>query len=92
MIIKKSTSTLVCTLLLSSVVFTSCGGWSEKEKSQFIEACEVQNIERAYCDCILEKAIAKFDNMAEINNDEKAMAEIFVSADCLEKSMDSSAK
>lgn len=86
MITKKSITTLVSTLLLSSVVFTSCGGWTEKEKSQFIEACEVQNLARTYCDCVLDKAISKFSNMADINNDEKAMAEIMVSADCLEKS------
>jgi hypothetical protein len=85
MITKNSISKVVSTLLLSSLVFTSCGGWTEKEKGQFIEACEVQNLERAYCDCVLEKAMAKFGNMADINNDEKAMAEIMVSADCLEK-------
>jgi hypothetical protein len=85
MITKKSISLVVTTLLFSSMVFTSCGGWTEKEKGQFIEACEVQNLERAYCDCVLEKAMSKFSNMADINNDEKAMAEIMVSADCLEK-------
>lgn len=76
----------IATISISCLLITSCGGWTEKEKGQFIESCEVQNLERAYCDCVLEKAMAKFSTMEEINTDEKAMAEILVSADCLEKS------
>jgi hypothetical protein len=83
---KKKLFSVTFAFTLSSLFLTSCGGWTEKEKSQFIESCEVLNLERAYCDCVLEKAMTQYSSMAEINNDEKAMAEILVSADCLEKS------
>jgi hypothetical protein len=65
------------------LTMTSCGGWSEKDEEQFHEACDKMKIVREQCDCMLEKSKANFSNFDEIKNDQKAMAEIITSEDCL---------
>lgn len=64
------------------VILTSCGGWTEEDKKNFIDACEKKS-ERAYCDCVLDKMMAKFDEFADIQEDQAAMAEILSSEECL---------
>lgn len=72
------------TILLSviSLSMVSCGGWTDKDKTNFIEACEAKS-SRAYCDCALEKMMDKFDSFSDIQNDQQAMAEILSSDECL---------
>ena len=62
---------------------TSCGGWSEKGEKQFHEACDKMKIVREQCDCMLEKAKTEFTSFDDIQNNQPAMAEIFLSEDCL---------
>jgi hypothetical protein len=68
-----------------SLAICSCSGWTEKEKAQFIESCETLKLDRDYCDCVLENAMKQYSSMSDINDDEKAMAEIITSPDCLNK-------
>jgi hypothetical protein len=75
----------IATIFSAAMVFTSCGGWTEKDKSQFIESCETLKLSRNYCDCVLENAMKQYSSMDAINEDEKAMAEIITSTDCLAK-------
>lgn len=62
---------------------TSCGGWPEKDVQQFRETCDKMNIVREQCDCMLEKSKSNFDSFDEMKNDQKVMAEIIISEDCL---------
>jgi len=62
---------------------TSCGGWSEKDEEQFHESCDKLKYVREQCDCMLEKAKDNFDNFDEMKNDQKVMAEIITSEECL---------
>ncbi|MCB9194681.1 MAG: hypothetical protein H6600_07400 [Flavobacteriales bacterium] len=65
------------------ISMTSCGGWTDKDKTKFIEACESKS-PRPYCDCILDKAVNQFSTFEEFTADEEAMAEILSDAECLE--------
>ncbi len=69
-------------LFLGAFVLSSCGGWSEEDKRNFMDICENKG-ERAYCDCVLEKMMSEFDSFEDITKDEAAMAEILSSEDCL---------
>lgn len=73
---------LVVSAFFGLFVLTSCGGWTEEDKKNFIDACEKKS-ERAYCDCALEKMMDKFDSFADIKDDQATMAEILSSEDCL---------
>lgn len=73
---------LAVSTVLASFMLTSCGGWTEEDKKNFIDACEKKS-ERAYCDCALEKMMNKFDNFADIKDDQAAMAEILSDEECL---------
>jgi hypothetical protein len=76
---------VIIVFLFLSFSFTSCNGWTEKDKAQFIESCETLKLDRDYCDCVLENAMKQYSSMSVINDDEKAMAEIITSPDCLNK-------
>lgn len=73
---------LAVSLSLATLLFTSCGGWTEEDQESFMEACEKKN-DRAYCDCTLGKMMDKFDKFADIQDDQAAMAEILSSEECL---------
>lgn len=70
-------------ILVAIFTMTSCGGWSEKDEHQFHETCDKLKIVREQCDCMLEKAKANFGNFDEMKDDQKVMAEIITSEDCL---------
>jgi hypothetical protein len=70
-------------LALTFVGMTSCGGWSEKGEQQFHEACDKMKIERGQCDCMMDKAKSQFSSFDEMKNDQKAMAEIILSEECI---------
>jgi len=72
-------------VFIASISMTSCGGWTEKGEQQFHEECDKMKVERAQCDCMMEKAKVKFSSFDDIKDDQPAMAEIFLSEDCLEK-------
>lgn len=62
---------------------TSCGGWSEKDETQFREACDKMNMVREQCDCMLEKSKESFGNFDELKSNQKAMAEIITNETCI---------
>lgn len=67
---------------LGTVLLSSCGGWSEDEKKNFLDMCEKKS-ERAYCDCVLEKLEAEFDNYEDIKGDQGTVAKILTNEACL---------
>lgn len=71
-------------LILSalSLLLASCGGWTDKDKTRFIEACEAK-MDRTYCDCALEKAVNEFSTFEDFTEDQEAMVNILTSDDCL---------
>jgi hypothetical protein len=76
------TKQIIASIFLGSLFLTSCGGWTEEDKRNFMDACEKKS-GRPYCDCTLEKMMSKFDTFADIQKDQAAMAEILSDEECL---------
>jgi len=74
--------TFVYTIAFAGLL-TSCGSWSKYDKDTFIENCQMQKLNDAYCDCALEKAQQKYSTFDEMTADEANMAELLYS--CIEK-------
>ncbi len=72
------TSIIIATTLL----FASCGGWTDKNKKDFMESCENLKYEKEQCDCLLEKLMTEFSTFDDMQNDQEKMAEILTDGSC----------
>jgi len=71
-------------LFIGSLLFlTSCGGWSDKNKAEYLKNCKNKDLSSEFCECALEKATAKYSDYASAMNDEVGMGETFL--DCIKK-------
>ncbi len=68
---------------VSLLFLASCGGWSDSDIENFQEKCEKAKFNRAYCDCLLDKAMDNYSTFDEMTKDEEAFAETMVS--CIEE-------
>lgn len=75
--------TLKTTLFIATTfLFVSCGGWTDKDKKDFMVSCENMKYEKEQCNCMLEKASLECSTFDEIQNNQKKMAEIFTDKSC----------
>jgi len=71
-------------LFIGSLLFlTSCGGWSDKNKAEYLKICEKKDLSIEFCECSLEKSTANYSDFASAINDDVGMGENFL--DCIEK-------
>ena len=71
-------------LFIGSLLFlTSCGGWSDKNKAEYLKICEKKELSSEFCECTLEKATANYSNFATAIKDEVGMFKIHL--DCMGK-------
>ena len=71
-------------LFIGTLLFlTSCGGWSDKNKAEYLKICEKKDLSIEFCECSLEKSTANYSDFTSAINDEVGMGEIFL--DCIEK-------
>lgn len=71
-------------LFIGSLLFlTSCGGWSDKNKAEYLKICEKNDLSNEFCDCALEKSTANYSDFASAMNDEVGLGKILL--DCIGK-------
>jgi len=71
-------------LFFGSILFlTSCGGWSEEDKAEYLKICEKNKLNTQFCECALEKVSAKYSDFESAMEDEIGVGETFI--DCIEK-------
>ena len=71
-------------LFIGSLLFlTSCGGWSDKNKAEYLKICKKKDLSIEFCECSLEKSTANYSDFASAINDEVGMGETFL--DCIKK-------
>tara|TARA_B110000438_G_C15409229_1_gene476823 strand:+ start:145 stop:414 length:270 start_codon:yes stop_codon:yes gene_type:complete len=71
-------------LFIGSLLFlTSCGGWSDKNKAEYLKICEKKDLSSEFCECALEKSTANYSDFASAINDEVGMVKIHL--DCMGK-------
>jgi hypothetical protein len=71
-------------LFIGSLLFlTSCGGWSDKNKAEYLKICEKKDLSNEFCDCALEKSTANYSDFASAMNDEVGLGKILL--DCIKK-------
>ena len=71
-------------LFIGSLLFlTSCGGWTEKDKAEFLRTCEKNKLNSEFCECALEKATTKYSDFETAMKDETGIGEAFIN--CIEK-------
>ena len=71
-------------LFIGSLLFlTSCGGWSDKNKAEYLKICEKKDLSSEFCECALEKSTANYSDFASAINDEVGMVKIHL--DCIDK-------
>ena len=71
-------------LFIGSLLFlTSCGGWSDKNKAEYLKICEKKELSSEFCECALEKSTANYSDFESAINDEVGMGETFL--DCIKK-------
>ena len=71
-------------LFIGSLLFlTSCGGWSDKNKAEYLKICKKKDLSNEFCDCALEKSTANYSDFASAMNDEVGLGKILL--DCIKK-------
>ena len=71
-------------IFISCILFlTSCGGWSESDKSIFLDKCEKSKFNEEFCNCALENATAKYSTFDDATKNEIAFGELAI--ECIEK-------
>ncbi len=74
-------------LLIGTLLFlTSCGGWSQKNKAEYLNICEKKDLSIEFCECALEKATVNYSNFAAAMKDEVGLGKTFL--DCIDKDID----
>lgn len=62
---------------------SSCGGWSESDKKNFLDDCEKSKFSSAYCNCALDKMVSHYSTFSDMVEDEENTAKLLV--DCIEE-------
>ena len=71
-------------LFIGSLLFlTSCGGWSDKNKAEYLKICEKKELSSEFCECTLEKATANYSNFATAMKDEVGLGKTHL--ECIDK-------
>ena len=71
-------------IFFGSVLFlTSCGGWSDTDKSNFLDRCDKAKFNYDYCECVLEKAMKNYTSLDDITENEIEFGELAI--ECIEK-------
>lgn len=71
-------------LYIGGLIFlTSCGGWSDKNKSEYLKICEKKDFSNEFCKCALEKATSNYSSFVDAMEDEVGSGEIFIN--CIDK-------
>ena len=60
------------------IFLTSCGGWSDKSKAEYLKICEKKDLSNEFCECALEKATANYSDFQSAMNDEIGHGEILI--------------
>lgn len=66
-----------------SLLFNSCGGWSDSDKKNFLDDCEKAKFSTEYCDCALNKVVEKYSSFDDMVEDEENTAKLFFG--CIEE-------
>lgn len=69
-------------IFATTVLFVSCGGWTDKDKKDFMVSCENMKYEKEQCSCMLEKVLAEFSTFDDMQNDQEKMADILTDKSC----------
>lgn len=71
-------------VFIGSLLFlTSCGGWSGKNKAEYLKICEKKELSSEFCECALEKSAATYSDFSSAINDEVGLIKIHL--DCIDK-------
>ena len=71
-------------LYIGGLIFlTSCGGWSDKNKAEYLKICEKKDLSNEFCKCALEKATSNYNSFVDAMNDEIGLGKIYL--DCIGK-------
>ena len=68
----------LCIILLT-FLFSSCSGWSKKDKEVYLTECKRAKLDSIFCDCSLNKIINKYSSFEEAIRNEEDFPEILVS-------------
>ena len=74
--------TLIYSFSMISIL-SSCGGWSESDKKNFLDDCEKSKFSRSYCDCALNKMTSTYSTFNDMVEDEENSAKLLVG--CIEE-------
>ena len=75
-------------LFIGSLLFlTSCGGWSDKNKEEYLKICKKKaGFSSEFCECALEKATTNYSDFESALKDEVGVGKTFL--DCIDKDVD----
>jgi hypothetical protein len=69
---------------IGSILFlTSCGGWSDKNKAEYLKICKKKELSSNFCECALEKSTTNYSDFDSAMKDELGTSKIFL--DCIDK-------
>ena len=66
-------------IILLTFLFSSCSGWSKKDKEVYLTECKRAKLDSIFCDCSLNIIINKYSSFEEAMRNEEDFPEILVS-------------
>tara|TARA_B100001057_G_scaffold414050_1_gene430924 strand:+ start:1096 stop:1335 length:240 start_codon:yes stop_codon:yes gene_type:complete len=65
------------TLIFTCMLFFSCNGWTEKDKSKYLIECQRAKLDSAFCECSLQKITTNYSSFEDAMYNEEDFLEIF---------------